>query len=150
MRRYFGTILPLLSLLVLVGGCDDEDPADLLDGPYDLTFEGDASFQGAHGGQDIAVAVIDAQENVIDGGTGTVSADDDPAFSFTFMGILEDGEPYAVRYWVDSNFGGGEEGVCDEPSVDHQWQVELGFVEGHVTQVEEHSPGDVTAVCDSF
>lgn len=149
MRRNFGTILPLVSALLLVGACDDDDPVDT-EGPFDLTFQGDATFQAPHGGQDITVAVHDDQGEVIETMSGTVSASADPSFSFTFTGVLSAGEAHSVDYWIDSNFGGGTEGTCDPPENDHQWHVTLGTVNDDVAHVETHEPGAVTDVCDSF
>lgn len=148
MRHHFGTILPLLTAVLFLGACDD-DPIDP-GGPFDLTFEGDATFQGAHGGQDISVALVTDVGTVLDVQTGTVSESDDPSFSFTFSGQLVSGEAYAVDYWIDSNFQGGTEGTCDAPEDDHQWHVDLGTVEADVNHVETHEPGAVTDVCDSF
>lgn len=149
MRRNLATILPLLSVLVLAGACDDDDPVDT-EGPFDLTFQGDATFQAPHGDQDISVALVDNVGTVVDVMSGTVSATADPAFSFTFTDQLTAGQSYAVHYWIDSNFGGGTEGTCDPPENDHQWNVALGTAQDDLTQVETHDPSGVTSVCDSF
>lgn len=150
MRRNFGTILPLLSALLLLGACDDDDGMEP-EGPFDLTFQGDATFQAPHGGQDIMVAVLDDAGGVIETMSGTVSATADPAFSLTFTDMLAAGEDYTVDYWIDSNFGGGTEGTCDPVENDHQWHRPLnGPIQGEVTHTETHEPGEVTNVCDSF
>lgn len=114
-----------------------------------LGFEGDASFQGAHGGQDIAVAILDEDGSVVGRANGTVSASDDPAFSFSFPGLLL-GQSYRAHYWIDSNFQGGTEGVCDPVDDDHQWRVDLGEVMGDVSRTEDHEPGAQMDVCATF
>lgn len=150
MRRNFGTILPLLSALLLVGACDDDDGTEP-EGPYDLTFQGDATFQAPHGDQDISVALLDDPTGtVVATMSGTVSADEDPAFSFTFPGALVAGESYMVAYWIDSNFAGGTVGTCDPPEIDHQWMVPLGTPQDDLVVTETHDPGSLMDVCDSF
>lgn len=119
-------------------------------GPFDLEFTGDASFQGAHGGQEIHVVVEASDGEVVASETSTVAADQDPAFSFTFEGILEEGEGYAVKYWIDSNFDGGTEGVCGPPDDDHQWRVDISSVDGDETISETHQPGETESVCEAF
>ena len=105
MRPKYRMILSTLLLAFIPLACDD-DPADPgSDGPFDLTFAGDATFQGPHGGQDIAVALV-SDGTVVETMTGVVSATESPAFSFTFEDALEDGESYEVHYWIDANFGG--------------------------------------------
>jgi len=126
-------------------------PAALAGAAYDLGFQGDASFQGAHGGQAIEAAVVHADSGeVVARDAGTVSKSDDPSFAFTFSGALKDGESYEVHYWIDSNFGGGSAGTCDPQSNDHQWSVALGSVDGDVTHTEDHAPGEMSGVCDTF
>ncbi len=118
---------------------------------YSLTFAGDASFSGAHGGQSIAAAVVASDSGeVIARQSGTVSGSDSPAFSLSFPEALTAGERYEVHYWIDSNFGGGSEGACDPKSQDHQWRVDLGTVNGDVTHTEQHAPGATADVCETF
>lgn len=117
----------------------------------DLTFQGDSSFQGPHGGQDIHVAVVESDSGkVVAKQSGTVSKTSDPAFSFTFKNVLMQGKAYEVHYWIDSNFGGGTAGACDPKAQDHQWNVSLGMVEGAVTHTESHRPAETTDVCKTF
>ena len=116
-----------------------------------LTFAGDASFQGPHGGHSISVAVVRTSDgSVMAQQTGTVSASADPAFSFTFTGLLVVGVAYQVHYWIDSNFGGGTVGVCDPNAIDHQWNVAIAVVEGDVTITEVHNPLTTVDVCSTF
>lgn len=146
------TLLPLLLAALLplpLVACDEG--ADPVVEQHTLTFAGDASFQGAHGGQAISVAVVRTGSGTVEATqTGTVSAEADPAFSFTFEDALEDGEAYEVHYWIDSNFMGGAEGVCDAPEDDHQWRVTLGTVTEDLTVTEPHEPGEIEDVCSSF
>ncbi|MDT8879457.1 hypothetical protein RSO68_08250 [Halomonas saccharevitans] len=134
----------LLGLLLVA-------PLTLASEGYDLTFQGDASFAGAHGGQAVQAALVDADSGeVLEMASGTVSADDDPTFSFDFPGALSEGGSYAVHYWIDSNFGGGSEGSCDPMGTDHQWSVALEASGGAVTHVESHDPGAQSEVCATF
>lgn len=117
----------------------------------DLTFAGDAGFQTPHGGQAVSVAVVRASDGlVVARDDGTVSASANPAFSFTFDGVLVIDVGYEVHYWIDSNFGGGSAGQCDPPGTDHQWRVDLGEVDGDATRTESHDAAATTDVCDSF
>lgn len=116
-----------------------------------LVFSGDASFNGAHGGQPIHVAVVESDTGkVVAKQSGTVSKTADPSFSFEFDGVLEDGKPYEVHYWIDSNFGGGTVGTCDPKAHDHQWNVSLGTVNGDISHTEKHRPAETSDVCDTF
>lgn len=117
----------------------------------DLTFAGDASYQAPHGDQPIAIAVVPAGGgDPFDVQTGTVSGTDDPAFSFSFPGLLVIGESYEVHYWIDSNFMGGTTGVCDPPDDDHQWSFDIATVNADLQFIETHDPGSTTDVCATF
>ncbi|MFG6177888.1 hypothetical protein ACGTN6_11645 [Halomonas sp. THAF12] len=134
-----------LSLTLLLAG------AALASEGQDLTFQGDASFHGPHGGQALQAALVDAANgDTIAVKTGEVSAEADPSFSFTFPGVLMEGGDYAVHYWIDSNFGGGTAGNCDDMQHDHQWSVAIEPTGGPVTHTEQHDPSAQTAVCDTF
>ncbi len=138
-----------VGLLVALGACGGDDVTTPT--AFQLTFQGDLSFQGPHAGQSIAVAVVQASDGaVIEQQTGTVSGTADPAFSFTFMGVLVNGVAYEVHYWIDSNFGGGTVGVCDPKAIDHQWNVAIAAVTGDVTIVEVHDAANTVDVCTTF
>ncbi|MDN3521897.1 hypothetical protein [Halomonas ramblicola] len=128
--------------------------AALADDGHDLSFQGDASFQGPHGGQAIEAALVDADSGeVLARQDGSVSAEDDPAFVLDFPGALQEGRGYEVHYWIDSNFGGGSEGACDPMEHDHQWRVtldEADEADEAVTHVEDHDPGRMTEACSTF
>jgi len=144
--RWLALLVPLA--LVSATACDDNGSEPT--GPYDLVFEGDASFQSAHGGQEIRVALVSggAVESTMD---GTVSGTADPAFSFTFADALEAGRTYEVHYWIDSNFGdGGLPAVCDETASDHQWSVAVPAASSDVALTETHRPAETEDVCATF
>ena len=139
----------LLLPLLLVGlvACDGDDPMDTTP-TYDLTFTGDDTFQGAHGGQTIHVGIREGSGTLVASETGTVSSTAEPAFSFTFTNVLEEGEDYDLEYWIDSNFGdSGTQGVCDPPDVDHQWEIGLAPVMNDVTVDDSHRPTETEDVC---
>ncbi|WP_258364129.1 hypothetical protein [Halomonas sp. LBP4] len=118
---------------------------------HDLSFQGDASFQGPHADQAVQVALVDADSGeVVAREAGSVSADEDPAFAFDFPGALQAGQRYEVHYWIDSNFNDGSAGACDPKSQDHQWRVELGEASEAVTHTEEHAPARMAEVCTTF
>jgi hypothetical protein len=137
-------------LAFFVGSACDED--DIVGpGPHQLTFQLDASFQGPHGGQDVSIALVRASDGlVIADASGTVSATQDPSFSFTPGALLEDGITYEVHYWIDSNFGGGTAGVCDPKANDHQWSVEFLSVSNDVTWTASHEVALTEDVCATF
>jgi hypothetical protein len=121
------------------------------DADYTVTFQGDASFNKPHGGQEIHAALVDAGTGkVVAKMEATVSKTDAPAFSIVFTKDLKAGEKYEMAYWIDSNFGGGTKGVCDEKQHDHQWKVELGTASGDLTHTEKHQPSMTQPVCDLF
>ncbi|SEL71386.1 hypothetical protein [Halomonas daqiaonensis] len=118
---------------------------------HDLTFAGDGTFFGPHGGQAIQVAVFDVVAGeVVATEEGQVGSNEPPAFSFTFPGVLEEGKLYDVHYWIDSNFGGGSEGSCDPVNVDHQWRVALTDITEPVSLEVAHDPSVQAPVCTSF
>ena len=121
-----------MGLLVMLGACGS-DPT------FHLTFGIDATFQGLHAGQAIEVAVVRVGDGaVVEERTGTVSATDNPAFSFTSLNLLERAEAYQLHYWIDSNFGDGTVGECDISTIDHQWNVPLQPVSGDVDITVSH------------
>ncbi len=151
MKQTWCVAILCLGLLVALGACDDEAVTPTATGPFQLTFQGDASFQGPHPGHTIYVAVVRAADGaVVASQTGTVSATADPAFSFSFPGLVVVGVAYQVHYWIDSNFGGGTAGVCDAPSIDHQWSVAVATVQADVSITELHNAATVTDVCATF
>jgi hypothetical protein len=148
-RASFASVL-LLALAPLLVGCGDDEPTDP-EVTYDVTFTGDATFQGAHGGQAIQVAVVEQGGEVVAQDEGTVSAEEDPSFEFTFPDAVVAGTSYDLVYWIDSNFAeGAAEGVCEDPGIDHQWRIEIGTVNAPVTINDTHRPGETESVCSVF
>lgn len=148
-RRSF-VVLLLAALLPLAAGCEDGStgPPAPPEGTYDLVFTGDATFQGAHGGQTLHVGVVhDGTGELVASDQGTVSSSADPAFEFTFPSVLAEGESYRLEYWIDSNFGGGTEGSCDPPETDHQWRIVVPSVTEDVTVADTHRPTETENVC---
>ncbi len=142
MKRTLSLTSLCVGLLVTLGACGGNE--------YQLIFAIDASFQGPHADHTIAVAVVRTSDGaVLDEQGGTVSGTADPAFTFTWLDILDEDEAYEVHYWIDSNFGGGTEGVCDFPE-DHQWSVAVAAVAGDVTITEAHDAGTTSDVCSTF
>lgn len=126
-------------------------PLAIANDGHDLTFEGDGTFNGPHGGQEIHAAVVDADSgDVAATESGTVSADEAPAFSLDFPGVLKEEGSYEVHYWIDSNFGGGSEGSCDPKEIDHQWSVSLDSTSEALTHEDTHRPEEMTDVCATF
>lgn len=150
MRRTWYVQFSFLSLLVFVlGACGDDEPAGPT-GPFGLVFAGDATFQGAHGDQEINVVLEETGGDIVASQSGTVSATSDPAFSFSFLDVLEEGQTYELKYWIDSNFGGGTPGVCDPPTTDHQWSVAVMAADEDVTMTDTHRPTETESVCAVF
>ncbi|MGM0700874.1 MAG: hypothetical protein ACQEUG_00560 [Pseudomonadota bacterium] len=136
-------LLPVALLAAAAPALADED--------HDLTFAGDGTFNTPHGGQTVEVAVYDVTAGeVVATESTTVEQTEDPAFSVSFEGVLEEGKLYDVHYWIDSNFGEGSEGSCDPVSVDHQWRVALTDISEAVNLTVAHDPAEQAPVCTSF
>lgn len=153
MKRASFALIFLIALAPLLVGCGDDEETTEPEETYDLTFTGDATFQAAHGGQDIHVAVVGLTSGeVLAEADGVVSADDDPTFTFSFSDVLLAGNSYHLDYWIDSNFGegAGTVGGCDPPEIDHQWRIALGPVSGPQVIDDEHRPGETESVCATF
>ena len=147
MRRTLSVTNLCLCLLVALGGCIDT--IGPVDESFSLTFQGDASFQGPHGGQAIMVALIRTSDRADVLLTGTVSATADPAFSFSFPALVEAGVAYEVHYWIDSNVGGGTVGVCDPKGNDHQRNVASPAITRDVTITEAYNATNTMDVCST-
>ncbi|MCP3983044.1 MAG: hypothetical protein GY723_01570 [bacterium] len=156
-RSNFARVASLLLLAATVsvsGACHDAsyvlDPAwDDLDGPFRLTFALDGSFQARHGGQPIEIAVL-RDGVLIAQASGTVSATRNPSFSFAAGAVLERGVAHQVHYWIDSNIGGGTQGVCDPKAIDHQWSTEFPWPTNDVNYTVSYQLPLTEDVCDTF
>lgn len=145
----------VLMLLCIAGvACDtggggsthSSDP-----GPYQLTFSLDESFQADHGNQPIRIALVRLTDGqVLEEASGTVSAVDDPVFTFAPAATLERGTSYAVHYWIDSNIGGGTPGLCDPTNFDHQWSVEFFTPTNDINFTVGYEPDLTEYVCNTF
>lgn len=147
----------LASVLLAVaslGGAGCGNDADTMTGsgpPYDLRFALDATFQAPHGGQPIEWAIVRTSDGVVvANGSGTVSATQNPSFSFEARSILDRRVDYEVHYWIDSNIGGGTPGICDPKVIDHQWSVELLSVTNDLNFLTSYNPALTEDVCTTF
>jgi hypothetical protein len=133
-------------------GCSESDSDGTgPGGPFQLLFRLDASFQGAHGGQPIAIAIVRTSDgSVVLQANGAVSATQDPSFTWSTGPVMQAGIDYEVHYWIDSNFGGGTSGVCDPKAIDHQWSVEFMSVSNDITWTTSHEPALTEDVCSTF
>lgn len=130
---------------LLLAACDSTTTPE---GPFTLTFRGDASFQAPHGGQTIRAALVG--NGVVLTEDAVVSAAADPSFTFTFTDAVVEGASYEVHYWIDSNFGGGSVDVCDPTSNDHQWKVQVPPLNDDRTVTDSHRPAEVEDACHTF
>lgn len=152
MRRLsFAAALMLMPLFVGCGGDDGGATGpEETEATFDLTFTGDDTFHGAHGGQTIHVGVKEQGSGaLVTSDQGTVSSSADPSFEFTFTGALTEGDSYYLDYWIDSNFSGGMEGSCGPPEDDHQWRIPVPSVSADVTIDDTHRPSETEDVCGS-
>ncbi|MGD2068410.1 MAG: hypothetical protein PVI57_06970 [Gemmatimonadota bacterium] len=138
----------LAAMTVLLAACGTESTD--LDGPYDLVVRGSADFGEPHGGQPIEVALVDEEGRVKATRSGVVSATADPSFQFDFPEELLSGRVYSLRYWIDSNIEGGDEGECDPPEIDHQWRFQIAVGYWNVEWTAVYDVGLMADVCDTF
>jgi hypothetical protein len=163
MRTYFPRIahglfsLVVLLLLAACGGGGDVTfnvpPPPTLPGPFQLTFSMDASFQVPYGDNTIHIAVVRSSDGVVvDEDFGTVSATQNPSFSFVSLRVMERGTAYEVHYWIDSNIGGGTLGFCDPIAIDHQWRVQYTPVtnDKNLSVSLNPNPAPMVYVCPTF
>ncbi len=156
-----------IGLLVALGACgiistsadpNEDAPCDGFVGPpadnvpsvqFELTFTGDVSFQGPHAGDRVVDALICPGEDGFAGGSGSIFGPPE-TFSFSVISSVWSGDAYQIYLWIDSNIGGGTEGVCDPPAIDHQWNVTIPTVTGDVNIIFSHDDATVTDVCSVF
>lgn len=147
------TILFLLFCLV-ISACDSgggSSNASTDPGPYQLIFSLDESFQLPHGNQAIRIALVRLRDGqTLEEDSGTVSASNDPTFTFTPSTRLVRGTSYAVHYWIDSNIGGGTLGLCDSTDFDHQWSTEFFTVTNDINFSVGYEPTLTEYVCATF
>jgi hypothetical protein len=145
-------LVPLLLVLAATTACNSGSSTPTsLTGPFRLTFSLDATFQGLHGGQSIAIALVRTSDGSLIGqANGAVSATQDPSFTWETGPIMQAGIDYEVHYWIDSNIGGGTLGLCDPEAIDHQWSFEILSVSNDIRWVTAHNAALVEDVCDTF
>jgi len=142
----------LVLVCLVIAACGEDGSDTVTDpGPYQLTFTLDASFQIPHGDEPIRIALVRLSDGLVMAeDVGTVSATENPSFSFTTTAIMEQGTSYAVHYWIDSNICGGTLGLCDGTEFDHQWSTEFFTVTNDINFTAGYQPGLVEYVCDTF
>lgn len=141
-------VLVFLSVVACYGGGSETDANP---GPYKLTFSLDDSFHTPHGNEPIRIALVRLSDGIVMAqDVGIVSANENPSFSFTTTEIMDRGNSYAVRYWIDSNIGGGTLGLCDSTDFDHQWSTEFFTVTNDINFTVGYDPSLVEYVCGTF
>lgn len=120
-------------------------------GPFQLTFSLDATFQVPHGNQPIRMAAVRLSDGFVVAETsGTVSATQNPSFTFAAGAVMQRGTSYAIHYWIDSNINGGTLGICDPKAIDHQWSVEFLSPTNDVNFTVSYNPALTEDVCATF
>jgi hypothetical protein len=110
--------------------------------PFDLTFEGDASYGTAHNGKDIYVLLVeDATDTIVDSDNDVVDA---TGFSFTFVDELELDTVYRLDYYVDLDVPA--DGSCDP--TDHMWSTVINAANGDITLTDSHDLNFTPTACD--
>jgi hypothetical protein len=141
----------VVALLLAACGSGGNDTGPARSGPFRLTFSLDGSFRSVHGDQPISMALVRVSNSVAIANTsGTVSATQNPSFSFVTGAVMERGTPYAIHYWIDSNIGGGTAGVCDAKAIDHQWSTEFPSPTNDVNLTVPYQPWLTENVCSTF
>lgn len=141
--------LLLVACSSIFGDSDGFVPCDGVAAPavqFELFVWGDASFQGPHAGDRLTEVVICTGGNGLSASSGAIHAPPD-TISFGFGSTVLAGASYQIYIWIDSNIGGGTEGVCDPPSIDHQWIVTIPPVTGDIHIIFSHDDATVTDVC---
>lgn len=122
---------------------------------FALTFVADSSYVPPHSGQPFKAALVHGSdttaEEILAGNVGTVATAN--AISVTFSERLVIDEPYTVKLWIDSNFGGGTVGTCDPKAIDHQWSFTIpSTFANHPTTftAPTHSGATTVDVCSFF
>jgi hypothetical protein len=122
---------------------------------FPLTFVADSSYVPPHSGQPFKAALVHGSdttaEEILAGNVGTVAGAN--AISVTFSERLIIDEPYTVKLWIDSNFGGGTVGTCDPKANDHQWSFTIpSTFASHPTTftAPTHSGATTVDVCSFF
>ena len=117
---------------------------------YDLTF-GTIDFGVAvHDGQHIEMILLDAGSMTEITGSRQSKTVIDGGFSFSFAAILEPAVSYALVFFTEVGGGSFLNGVCDPPTSDHAWKIDIPAVTGHVDIQVSHTPDFFLTACDYF
>ena len=148
------SVVLLVAAVSALGGCHEanyvlDSSPNGPNGPFRLTFSLDSSFQAAHGGQPIQIAVVRG-DVVVARTSGTVSATQNPPFSFAAGAVLRRGTTHEVHVWIDSNLSGGTSGVCDPKAIDHQWSAEFPWPTNDVDFTLKYQAWLMEDVCATF
>ncbi len=110
-----------------------------------ITLTGDNTFTNPHHGQAMRGALIRSSDSaVLDIQKTTVAAlGTNPGFTMTFAPTVDLTAAYKVRYWVDFD----SDDQCDDPPVDHQWEVAVPTGQSAVNVVHNAT---FTNVCTTF
>ncbi|MEX2609066.1 MAG: hypothetical protein WEA24_03910 [Gemmatimonadota bacterium] len=141
--------IAVLALTLPLAACGGDDDGTSPPSNFELVVIGSPTFIAAHSGQDIRAAVVRGGQ-VVATKQSKIAVSGDRGFGFTFPEVLENGANHEFHYWIDSNFGGGVVGGCDDPSIDHQWRVGLGTAASNKTITEVHRPAETSDVCATF
>jgi hypothetical protein len=146
-----GMFALMVVLLLAACGSGGDGTAPAAAGPFKLTFSLNGSFHAPHGDDPISMALVRVSDAVVIANTsGTVSATQNPSFSFVTGAVMERGAAYAVHYWIDSNILGGTLGACDAKAIDHQWSTEFPSVSSDKNLTVFYQPALVEDVCSTF
>lgn len=122
---------------------------------FPLTFVADSTYLAPHHDQPFKAALVHGSdtsaEEIVSGTVAPLGSAN--AFSITFSEKLIIADPYTVKLWIDSNFGGGTVGVCDPIANDHQWSfpVPNTFASHPSTfPAPAHSGATTVNVCSFF
>ena len=150
LRSRAGALLILVPAFLLISGCDDDDAINLGE-PYNFTFSLSADFGEPYSNQPIEWALIRSADAVtLATGNGTISPTSNPAFTLRAGRVLQEFVDYELRYWIDSNTGGGTLGVCDAETIDHQWNYRFQAPGNDVKFTLLYDANRVEFVCDTF
>ncbi len=149
-RGFAGTLVVLVCAVLFMPGCDDDDAINLGE-PYRFRFSLAADFGPPHGGQPVEwVLIRSADQVLLASGDGTISPTANPAFLLNAGRVLQEFVDYELRYWIDSNTGGGTAGVCDSETIDHQWNYRFQAPGNNVDFTLLYDADRVEDVCASF
>lgn len=105
-------------------------PVQMAVGPYDLTLS--LSAMTPHVGQNGYFRVVDLYDGREVARSTTVIAE---SFDLMFSDILREGRSYNIDFFADLN----QNGMYDEPSIDHAWRISVADVSDEVSETFVHN-----------